>query len=86
MVGHAIQVDKCVQYFYIIDEQMLKSYLVRFAVVYPDDVLIFRKMKEEHMMHLRQVLEQWKHESLLINLQNLSFMKEELMYLGTAIS
>jgi hypothetical protein len=43
-------------------------------------------MKEEQLSHLRQVLEWLKHDKLLINLQNFSFTKEELVYLGFFIS
>ena len=44
------------------------------------------KTKEEHLEHIRQVLQRLKEEKLLINLKNYSFMQGEIMYLGFMIS
>jgi len=48
--------------------EVLKPYLDNFVVVYLDDTLIFNKSKEEHLNHLRQVLERLKQEKLFMNI------------------
>lgn len=58
----------------------------KFFIGYSDDILIFSKTKEEHFLHLRQVLQSLREEKLLINLKKCTFMKEELVYLGFVIS
>ena len=50
-----------------------------------DDILIFIKTKEEHIEHVRQVLQRLKEEKLLISLKKFSFMQEEIVYLGFVI-
>jgi hypothetical protein len=54
--------------------------------VYLDDILIFRKTKEEHLSHLTLVMRRLQQEKLLINLKKSSFMKTKLIYLGFVIS
>ena len=36
--------------------EVLNDYIGVFVVVYLDDILIFSKTKEDHMMHLKMVL------------------------------
>ena len=66
--------------------EVLKRFLGKFVIVYLDDIMIFSKTKEEHLEHIRQVLQRLKEEKLLINLKKCSFMKEEIVYLGFVIS
>ena len=63
----------------------LKLFLGKFLIVYLDDILIFSKTKEEHLEHVRQVLQILK-EKLLINLKKCSFMQKEIVSLGFVIS
>ena len=66
--------------------EVLKRLLGKFVIVYLDDILILSKIKEEHLEHIRQVLQRLKEEKLLINLKKCSFMKKEIVYLGFVIS
>ena len=66
--------------------EVLKRFLGKFVIVYLDDTMIFNKTKEEHLEHIRQVLQRLKEEKLLINLKKYSFMQEEIVYLGFVIS
>ena len=47
--------------------EVLKEFLGKFVIVYLDDILIFSKTLEDHMMHIRKVFEKLREEKLLIN-------------------
>ena len=66
--------------------KVLKRFLGKFMIFYLGDILIFIKTKEEHLDHVRQVLQRLKEEKLIINLKKCSFMQEEIVYLGFVIS
>ena len=61
--------------------EVLKKFLKIFVIVYLDDILIFSKTLDEHLLHIRSVLERLREEKLLINLKKCSFAKKELVYL-----
>ena len=65
--------------------EVLKKFMGKFVIVYLDDILIFNKKLEEHMMHIHRVFEKLREEKLLINLKKCSFVKE-LVYLGFVVS
>ena len=50
--------------------EVLKEFLCNFFIVYLDDILIFIKILEDHMMHIHKVFEKLRKEKLLINLKN----------------
>jgi hypothetical protein len=66
--------------------EVLKEFLGKFVIVYLDDILIFSKTLEEHLVHIRNVLDKLREEKLLINLKKCSFVKKELVYLGFVVS
>ena len=65
--------------------EVLKEFLGKFVIVYLDDILIFSKTLEDHMMHIQKVFEKLREEKLLINLEKCSFVKKELVYLGFVV-
>ena len=64
--------------------EVLKEFLGKFFIVYIDDILIFSKTLEEHLMHIRKVFDKLREEKLLINFKKCNFVKE-LVYLGYVV-
>jgi hypothetical protein len=55
--------------------EVLREFIEKFLVVYLEDILIFSKMKVEHLNHLAIVMRRLQQEKLLINMKKCSFMK-----------
>lgn len=55
---------------------------VPFTLVYLDDILVFSKTQEEHLEHVRQVLNMIRENKLYCKLSKCSFLQTELEYLG----
>ena len=64
--------------------RLKKDFLDKFFIAYLDDILIFSKTLEEHLIHIHKVFEK-SREELLINLRKCSFVKKELVYLGFVV-
>lgn len=65
---------------------MLKEVLDVYAVVYLDDILIFSNTKEEHTLHVRNVLLKLRENKLYANAEKCHFNQEEVEYLGIIAS
>ena len=65
---------------------MVLEGLEGFAMAYLDDVLVFSKTPEEHLVHLQQVMDRLRKHNLKIKLTKCQFMKEETKYLGFIIN
>ena len=59
---------------------------LKFCLLYLDDVIIFRKTYEEHLEHLAAVFEKLRDAGLKLSPSKWHFFKEEIKYLGHAIS
>lgn len=49
--------------------QVLKAFNGKFLVMYFDDILVFSKNKEDHMEHLREVLQALRVNKMYLNLK-----------------
>ena len=65
--------------------RIFHDYLDRFVVVFIDDILIYSKSKEEHVEHLRIVLQVLKDKKLYAKLSKCEFWLKEVSFLGHII-
>ena len=57
-----------------------------FVSVYIDDILIYSRSLEEHITHLRLVLERIKDAGLKLKLSKCAFVRQEVEYLGHVLT
>ena len=55
-------------------------------VVYFDDILIYSRTKEEHVEHIKMVLEVLRTEKLYANLDKCIFCTDKLVFMGFVVS
>ena len=65
---------------------VLQPLIVKFLVVYFDDILIYSQSKEEHLAHLRRVFFTLREAKLYVNLKKCSFMQPHVIFLGFIVS
>ena len=74
------QASACFQH--LINEVLTDS---DFAMSYHDDIIIFSKTKEKHLVHLETILKKLQEAGLKLKLQKCSFFKKHIQYLGHLI-
>ena len=57
-----------------------------FAITYLDDIIIFSRVTEEHLNHIKQVFEKLRNTHLSKKLNKCHFFTKEIQYLGHIIS
>jgi len=65
--------------------RIFHAYLDRFVVVFIDDILIYSKSEEEHVDHLKIVLQVLKEKKLYARLSKCEFWLNEVSFLGHII-
>ena len=71
-------------YFQRLINQVIEG--LPFAFAYLDDILIFSKDVEEHMEHVKILLQRLREAHLKINARKCNFLKKHVQYLGHLIS
>jgi hypothetical protein len=61
---------------------VFRPFIDDFVIVYLDDILIFSKSWEDHVKHVRKVLDVLKKEKLCLKMSKCEFGKTSLVYLG----
>ena len=56
-----------------------------FVVAYLDDILVFSKNREEHVQHVRWVMEKLREKELKLKLEKCEFFKQEVPFLGSIV-
>ena len=57
-----------------------------YALIYLDDVIVYSKTEEEHLVCLRAVLERFMEHGLKLKLSKCNFFHTEISYLGHKVS
>lgn len=61
---------------------IFRPYIDKFVNVYLDDILVFSETKEQHIEHLKKVLNVLKENQLVANVKKCEFFKTSLDFLG----
>ena len=71
--------------FQTLMNNIFRPYLDKFALVYLDDILIYSKTKEEHLRHLKIVMNILRKNKLYGKLSKCAFLAKNIEYLGNII-
>ena len=82
MVCGSTKMDSTPATFMRVMNDVLRPFLDDCVIVYLDDILIFIKSCEEHVKHVKQVLEVLRKEKLFLKMSKCEFGKTSLIYLG----
>ena len=58
----------------------------KFVLVYLDDILVYSRNPEDHIKHLREVLEILRQQQFYCRLHKCHFNRKEISYLGHLVS
>ena len=64
---------------------VFRPFIDDFLIVYLDDILVFSKTWEEHIVHVKKVLDVLRKEKLYVKMSKCEFDKTSLVYLGHII-
>jgi hypothetical protein len=72
--------------FIRLTNHVLRAFIGKFVVVYFDDILIYSKNIDDHVVHLKSILDVLRKESLFANLKKCTFYTDKLVFLGFVVS
>lgn len=64
---------------------VLRAFIGIFVVVYFDDILIYSRTMEDHVEHIKMVLEVLRTEKLYANLEKCTFCTDKVVFLGFVV-
>jgi hypothetical protein len=73
-------------FFINLMNNVFMDYLDKFVVVFIDDILIYSQSKEEHVNHLKMVLQRLQEHQLYAKLSKCEFWIDEVLFLGHIIN
>ena len=68
--------------FMCVMNDVFRTFLDNFVIVYLDDILVFSGTWDEHVRHVKQVLDTLQREMLYVKNFKCEFGKTALVYLG----
>ena len=60
---------------------ILRGLEYRFALIYIDDIIIFSKSVEDHLVHLEEVFRRLREANVKLSPKKCSFVKQEVEYI-----
>ena len=66
--------------------EVLRPFIGKFVVVYFDDILIYSKSMDDHMIHLRAVFDALRVARLFGNLEKCTFCTDRVSFLGYVVT
>jgi hypothetical protein len=72
--------------FMCLMNEVLRSFIGKFVVVYFDDILIYNKLLDEHIEHLRTVFGALREARLFANLEKCTFYTDRVAFLGYVVT
>ncbi|GIL61071.1 hypothetical protein Vafri_15470 [Volvox africanus] len=72
--------------FQAVMDCMFRPYIDRFVVCYLDDILVYSKTREEHLEHLKLVLEVLRREQMFAKCAKCFWAQPQVEYLGHIVS
>ena len=66
--------------------QVFSEYIGKFVLVFFDDILIYSGSLEEHILHLKAVLDTLRKEQLFAKYSKCTFAQPQVEYLGHIIN
>lgn len=61
---------------------VLRDYIGKFVVVYFDDILVYSKSLNDHILHVKKILFKLREEKLYANFKKCSFCLDQVNFLG----
>ena len=65
---------------------IFRKELDQFVLAYIDDIMVYSKTAEEHLQHIRHVLEKLRHHRLYVSKKKCDFFKTKIKWVGNTIS
>ena len=71
--------------FMCLMNHVFRSFIGKFVVVYFDDILVYSKNLDDHILHLRSIFNTLREHKLYGNIQKCSFCMDSVVFLGFVV-